>query len=92
MAMQQTRTRVNVVQAEAPDMAVPDVGAAALARWTTESLFGAGGARPPRRGFDPGFVLFESHVMEALRSRAAERGLAYDALVRLIVRDHVDEY
>jgi hypothetical protein len=92
MATQQARTRMKVVEAAVPDVTVPDAGAAALARWTTESLFGAGGTRPPRRGFEPGFVLVESHVMEALRRRAADRGVAYDALVRLIVRDHVDEY
>ncbi|MDX2166263.1 MAG: hypothetical protein SF182_04345 [Deltaproteobacteria bacterium] len=60
--------------------------------WAIESVFGAGRPSSTRRGLEPAFVLFESHVMDALRTRAAGRGLAYDALVRLIVRDHVDEY
>jgi len=43
-------------------------------------------------GLEPAFVLFDSAVMQALRTRAAERGMEYDTLVRMIVREHVDEY
>lgn len=43
-------------------------------------------------GLEPAFVLFDSSVMQALRTRAAERGMEYDTLVRMIVREHVDEY
>jgi hypothetical protein len=43
-------------------------------------------------GLEPAFVLFDSSVMQALRARAAERGMEYDTLVRMIVREHVDEY
>jgi hypothetical protein len=43
-------------------------------------------------GLEPAFVLFDSSVMQALRSRAAERGMEYDTLVRMIVREHVDDY
>ncbi len=52
------------------------------------------GPRPAsvRRGLEPAFLLFETEVMEALHRRAARRGLGYDTLVRMIVRDHVGEY
>ena len=43
-------------------------------------------------GLEPAFVLFDSSVMQALRKRAAERGMEYDTLVRMIVREHVDDY
>src|SRR5262249_8662950 len=43
-------------------------------------------------GLEPAFVLFDSSVMQALRTRAAERGMEYDTLVRVIVREHVDDY
>lgn len=43
-------------------------------------------------GLEPAFLLFDSSVMQALRTRAAERGMEYDTLVRMIVREHVDEY
>lgn len=64
----------------------------AEAPWAIERVFGAARPASPRRGLEPAFVLFESRVMAGLRRRAAARGLAYDALVRLIVRDHLDEY
>ncbi|MGD9762899.1 MAG: hypothetical protein AB7V27_04205 [Candidatus Binatia bacterium] len=61
--------------------------------WLDHSRIFAG-SRPAsvRRGLEPAFLLFESEVMESLHRRAAQRGLAYDALVRMIVRDHVEEY
>src|SRR5512139_2993283 len=34
-------------------------------------------------GLEPAFVLFDSSVMQALRTRAAERGMEYDTLVRM---------
>ena len=43
-------------------------------------------------GLEPAFLLFDTSVMQALRARAAERGMEYDTLVRMIVREHVDEY
>lgn len=82
-------------------MAAPDVepepertalAAPTAPGWAIESVFSAGRPSSPRRGLEPAFVLFESHVMEALRRRAAERGFGYDALVRMIVRDHIDKY
>jgi hypothetical protein len=62
-------------------------------RWDDpESLFS--GPRPEvcLAGLEPAFLLFDSQVMAAVRTRAAERGMAYDTLVRMIVREHVDEY
>jgi hypothetical protein len=43
-------------------------------------------------GLEPAFLLFDSSVMQALRARAAQRGMEYDTLVRMIVREHVDDY
>ena len=62
-------------------------------RWDDpESLFS--GPRPEvcLAGLEPAFLLFDSQVMAAVRTRAAERGMAYDTLVRMIVREHVDDY
>jgi hypothetical protein len=87
MAQQSRRMKTAVVALEsAPAAPVAPSG------WSIETVFGAGRPTAPRRGLEPAFVLFESHIMDALRRRAAGRGLAYDALVRQIVRDHVDEY
>jgi hypothetical protein len=70
----------------------------------TAGRVGKPAARPPRNmfsgprpesflgGLEPAFVLFDSSVMHALRTRAAERGMEYDTLVRMIVREHVDDY
>jgi hypothetical protein len=41
---------------------------------------------------EPAFLLFDSSVMQTLRARAAQRGMEYDTLVRMIVREHVDDY
>ena len=91
MAQAGRRMKVVAVEVEPePPRVAP--AAAPAPGWAIESVFGAGRPSSPRRGLEPAFVLFESHVMEALRRRAAERGLAYDALVRIIVRDHVDKY
>lgn len=43
-------------------------------------------------GLEPAFLLFDSSVMQALRARAAQRGMEYDTLVRMIVREHVEDY
>lgn len=43
-------------------------------------------------GLEPAFLLFDSSVMQTLRARAAQRGMEYDTLVRMIVREHVDDY
>lgn len=62
-------------------------------RWDDpESLFS--GPRPalPLGGLEPVFVLFDSQVLDAVRARAAERGMGYDTLVRMIVREHVEDY
>lgn len=64
-----------------------------VVRWFDHSRIFAG-PRPvsARRGLEPAFLLIETEVMEALQTRAAQRGLSYDALVRLIVREHVLDY
>lgn len=78
-----------------PRPPVPAVDDLAGRRWRwddPESLFS--GPRPDAYlgGLEPAFVLFDSQVMDAVRTRAAERGMAYDTLVRMIVREHVDDY
>jgi hypothetical protein len=64
-----------------------------VVRWYDHSRIFAG-PRPvsARRGLEPAFLLIETEVMEALQARAAQRGLSYAALVRLIVREPVQEY
>ena len=64
-------------------------------RWScTDETNMFSGPRPESilGGLEPAFVLFDSSVMQALRTRAAERGMEYDTLVRMIVREHVDDY
>ncbi len=64
-------------------------------RWScTDETSMFSGPRPESilGGLEPAFVLFDSSVMQALRARAAERGMEYDTLVRMIVREHVDDY
>lgn len=92
--MAQPSRRMKTAAAELGRTSKPAAAAAVVAPtgWAIESVFGAGRPTSPRRGLEPAFVLFESQVMDALRRRAAGRGLAYDALVRIIVRDHVDKY
>jgi len=92
MAGPQSRTQMKVISAvvsQAPEQTA--VGGTASG-WSGEVSFGTSRAQPQRRGFEPGFVLFEAPVMEVLRGRAAARGIGYDALVRLIVREHIDKY
>jgi hypothetical protein len=62
-------------------------------RWDDPTtIFSGPRAEAVLGGLEPAFLLFDSSVMQALRARAAQRGIEYDTLVRMIVREHVDEY
>ena len=40
----------------------------------------------------PTSIVLEQDLVEKLRKKAAERGLGYQTMLKVIVREHVDEY
>ncbi len=54
----------------------------------------AGSARVlrPRRATMPTSIVLERDLVEKLRSKGAKRGLGYQTMLKVIVREHVDEY
>lgn len=40
----------------------------------------------------PTSILLEKDLVEQLRIKAAKRGLGYQTMLKLIVREHLDEY
>ena len=51
----------------------------------------AGGLRPIRKTL-PTSIVLERDLVEKLRKKAAKRGLGYQTMLKVIVREHVDEY
>jgi predicted DNA binding CopG/RHH family protein len=51
----------------------------------------AGGLRPIRKTL-PTSIVLEPDLIEKLRKKAAKRGLGYQTMLKVIVREHVDEY
>jgi len=47
-------------------------------------------ARPARQR--PTSLLLDPALIEALRRKGATRGLGYQTMLKLIVREHLDEY
>ncbi len=56
-----------------------------------ESIRAAGGLRPIRKTL-PTSIVLEQDLIDKLRSKAAKRGLGYQTMLKVIVREHVDEY
>ncbi len=40
----------------------------------------------------PTSIVLERDLVEKLRSKGAKRGLGYQTMLKVIVREHVDEY
>lgn len=51
----------------------------------------SGGLRPIRKTL-PTSIVLEQDLIDKLRKKAAKRGLGYQTMLKVIVREHVDEY
>jgi len=56
-----------------------------------EDIRAAGGPRPIRKTL-PTSIVLEQDLIDKLRKKAAKRGLGYQTMLKVIVREHVDEY
>jgi len=56
-----------------------------------DDIRAAGGLRPIRKNL-PTSIVLEADLIEKLRKKAAKRGLGYQTMLKVIVREHVDEY
>lgn len=56
-----------------------------------EDIRAAGSARRIRKTL-PTSIVLEPDLIEKLRKKAAKRGLGYQTMLKVIVREHVDEY
>jgi predicted DNA binding CopG/RHH family protein len=45
-----------------------------------------------RRSTKPTSILLEPDLIETLRRKGAKRGLGYQTMLKLVVREHLDEY
>ena len=52
----------------------------------------AGAARVLRRRSKPTSIMLDDDLVARLRQKGARRGLGYQTMLKLIVREHVDEY
>jgi uncharacterized protein (DUF4415 family) len=52
----------------------------------------AGAARVLRRRARPTSIALDDDLVAKLRQKGARRGLGYQTMLKLIVREHVDEY
>jgi predicted DNA binding CopG/RHH family protein len=45
-----------------------------------------------RRSVKPTSILLEQDLIERLREKGAKRGLGYQTMLKVIVREHLDDY
>jgi uncharacterized protein (DUF4415 family) len=59
-----------------------------------DDIAAAGTARMirPKRATMPTSIVLEQDLVEKLRAKGAKRGLGYQTMLKVIVREHVDEY
>jgi uncharacterized protein (DUF4415 family) len=57
-----------------------------------EDIRRSGAARLVRVRAKPTSILLEEDLMAELRKTAAKRGLGYQTMLKMIVREHLDEY
>ena len=57
-----------------------------------EDIRRSGTARVVRVHAKPTSILLEDDLMTELRKKAAKRGLGYQTMLKMIVREHLDEY
>jgi uncharacterized protein (DUF4415 family) len=53
---------------------------------------GAGSARVIRRTAKPTSIVLDEELVALLREKGAKRGLGYQTMLKLIVREHLEEY
>jgi uncharacterized protein (DUF4415 family) len=46
----------------------------------------------PKRATMPTSIVLEQDLVEKLRAKGATRGLGYQTMLKVIVREHLDEY
>lgn len=56
-----------------------------------DDIRAAGGLRPIRKTL-PTSIVLEQDLVDKLREKGAKRGLGYQTMLKLIAREHVDEY
>jgi predicted DNA binding CopG/RHH family protein len=56
-----------------------------------EDIQAAGGLRPIRKTL-PTSIVLEQDLIDKLRKKAAKRGLGYQTMLKVIVREHLDDY
>ena len=56
-----------------------------------EDIRAAGGLRSIGKTF-PTSIVLEQDLIDKLRKKAAKRGLGYQTMLKVIVREHIDEY
>lgn len=56
-----------------------------------QDIRAAGGLRPIRKTL-PTSIVLEQDLIDKLRKKAAKRGLGYQTMLKVIVREHVDDY
>lgn len=56
-----------------------------------EDIRASSGLRVIRKTL-PTSIVLEQDLIEKLRKKAAKRGLGYQTMLKVIVREHVDEY
>ena len=52
----------------------------------------SGTARVVRRASQPTSISLDPELVDKLRKKGVKRGLGYQTMLKLIVREHVDEY
>ncbi len=57
-----------------------------------EDIRRGGAVRVLRRRARPTSILLEEDLVSELRKKAARRGLGYQTMLKMIVREHLDEY
>ena len=57
-----------------------------------DDIRAAGVAKVLRRSTRPTSILLEQDLIDVLRKKGAKRGLGYQTMLKLVVREHLDEY
>ena len=83
----------SAVQTKGQHRATRDVQVAEFQRRDVGSdIRAAGVARVLRRKSKPTSIMLDEDLVAKLRDKGTRRGLGYQTMLKLIVREHVDEY